>query len=273
MFPRWARISLDSRQYLHSLQIDGGPQYRLLVTDMAQLMVEEVSSEHFKKRFIELNSDLEDVDMADGINEISEVLEDLTKCDKVAVEHGENSMKISLDWFSGGIPFSWEFLLQRSSGEMFESIVTKGLTSVISVLLQERDILFNIVRDKDLELEDYVNSGAKLTRKSLKTDRFDRVEFLSKPVDGGGRDGDSVMDVMVGPGVANILAKYGQSTAAETVDGGSDKPSQPKSPAEVKNGTRLESPGKILKRSNVVKPSFKAPDDDKRKKTKRLNKL
>merc|ERR1712098_700427 len=41
--------------------------------------------------------------------------------------------------------------------------------------------LVSIIRSKDLELEDYENSGAKLTRKALKTTWFSEEEtFLGK---------------------------------------------------------------------------------------------
>jgi hypothetical protein len=52
----------------------------------------------------------------------------------------------------------------------------------LDIMLDERKDLFKIIRDKDLEIEEYRNSGVKLSRPSLKTAWFRPEDFDQRPL-------------------------------------------------------------------------------------------
>ena len=94
-----------------------------------------------------------------------------------------NHFRLEVDWdLDGGLPCSWAFKLLLAPAAAFYEAVTKGLVSCLHTLLEERRELFKIVRDKDLEIEEYVNTGVKLSRPALKTQWFRPEEFEKRPV-------------------------------------------------------------------------------------------
>jgi len=180
---------------LFKLQAETLGGYSCYLTDLLNIYKEIISKEIFAERFNEVNSDLEISDVGEVLTEVSSVINGEGE-KKVVGEVREDFCEIKVDWQMDEIPYMWIFKMERGSSYDFNQQVTKFLLSSIALLLGERDYLVSVIRNKDLEIEDYENSGSKLTRKALKTTWFkpevdlnetkatqieDEIEFFTSP--------------------------------------------------------------------------------------------
>jgi len=273
MFPTWAKISVSSENCLYNFAIEKDG-YTILWTDMKDLFQEKLNARGFTSKFAKLNEDLEDCDSSEGLKEIKSILNQPEKCEKVDVCHVENGLEIKMDWSSDGLPFSWTFNLQKQSSESFERNVTSALTWSIQVLLDQQNRLFRIIRDKDLEIEDYFTSGAKLSRKSLKTDWFEKEKFLTKNESFSTEN--SSMEVIAGEDVNMAIGKLNAINGNSEVDSGKIGEAATTTTKEVKQVKQETKQEKIIQTPPKRKPiqqTFKAKDGEKRKKANHLKKL
>lgn len=276
MFPSWTKISVCSENFLYSFVIEDDG-YSILWTDMKDLFQEKLNAKEFSCKFTKLNEDLEDCDNSEGLKEIASILTQTETCEKVNVGRTENGLELEMDWSSDGLPFSWIFNLQKQSSGCFERNVTSALTGSIEMLLHQRNQLFRIIRDKDLEIEDYATSGAKLSRKSLKTEWFEKEKFLAKNEDFSSEN--SCMEVITGEDVKAAIGKLNAMKNNSEVDCG--KNGEDATPTEVKQ-TPSERKGEETKQEKIIqtppkrkiiKQAFKAKDGEKRKKANHLKNL
>jgi len=255
-------------------------QYSFQLTNMKEMFVENIQTNEFSTKFVNLNSDLEDCDLTEGLNEIEMILSDVNKSEKVnIIESADSQMKIDIEWSSEGIPFRWVFDLERTTDDIFQANVTCALTSTISVLLDQRENLFKLLREKDLEIEDYLNSGSKLSRKSLKTDWFLKEKFLENSLESSEFKCKSSIEVMSSLDVKVILEKLGEDDqdkntrkATEVEDSISEHNSR-KGNADKKtkvDQAKCATYPKVEKRKLMP---LKASDNEKRRKTNHLKKL
>ena len=153
--------------------------YTCYLTDLVNVYIEDLDKEAFMKRFNDLNEDLEVENYEEVLTELSRILRLSTSCKKRAkmvVDSGD--CEVNVDWVSEDIPYKWRFILRRGSSQQFNSQVFCQVFDCMYKLAQEKKTLLEVVRKKDLEIEDYETSGARLSRKSLKTGRFNEVEAL-----------------------------------------------------------------------------------------------
>jgi len=273
MFPSWSNISLKSQNYLYNLAIqeDG---YKLIWTDMKDLFQEKLNSEEFSAKFAQLNEDLEDCDNSDSLKQIQSVLSEPTACDKVEVRQAETGLEIELDWSSEGLPWRWIFNLEKQSSEIFQANVTSVLTDTVQLLQHQRNQLFRIIRDKDLEIDDYLASGAKLSRNSLKTEWLKPEKFLAEKQDFNPKN--SCMEVIVSDDVRTAIDHLNSVKGDCQVDSGKneelariEEPTHEKTKDDSHKKQIVQTPPK----RKVVKPSFKSKDGEKRKKEIHLKNL
>lgn len=266
-------LCLDGREFLYSFNIDKS-QYKLFLTDMKDLFIENLTRDEFKAKFDKLNDDLEDCDIKEGFNQIKHILSDISEADRSSIIRNVSDITINMEWSSDGIPFRWEFILHKSSSENFEKYVTCSLTSTISLLIKQREELFSKLRDKDLEIEDYVNSGAKISLKSLKTDWFEKDKFVS---DVSCDVTISSISVMSHPSVAAIIEKLGDKEIRDDKQNNKNNhtseeqkiKSSPTDSKPVNNNRTTVAPIK----KKIIKASFPVHDNEKRRKTNHLKKL
>ena len=193
MDPKWTKIQLEDETdcliWMKSESNAGKFKYSCYLTDMTQIFREEGDLQNFETRFSELNDDMEVEDLRDVVNDLQLKLP-LDDCKKIGRRVGDK-IEVELDWeWDGGVgdedgetyALRWMFKLSPGTIEQFSELVTKKL---FLKQQQDHDSLLEIIKKKDLEIEDYENCGASLSRSSLKTGKF-KVE-------------NSIKDHIVGP--------------------------------------------------------------------------
>jgi len=191
----WKKVEFGGQKYLFKLIVETVGGYSCYLTDLVNLYKETTSKEVFAERFNEVNSDLEISDISEALKEVSSIINSDGEKNIVG-EVRDDICEIKVDWLIDEIPYMWIFKMERGSNDDFNQQVTKSLLSSIALLLGEREFLVSVIRSKDLEIEDYENSGSKLTRKALKTTWFkpevdlngtkavqieDEIEFITSP--------------------------------------------------------------------------------------------
>ena len=84
---------------------------------------------------------------------------------------------LRLDGRPGGVPLRWEFrLLSLPAAELADRLLRPLLTA-LGQLQRREERLLSEVAARDRELQDYRESGAHLTLRSLRTEPLDRERF------------------------------------------------------------------------------------------------
>jgi len=264
----WHKLDLAGKLYLFKLTArEGIVGYSCYLTDLVDLYQEQIDREGFCDKFSRVNSDLELDDIGEGFGEVISIMKAEEKARKVKGEIMPDSCDLQVEWISEGIPYKWIFHLVKGSSSNFHDVVTKSLLDSMAFLVQEKKELVNIIRSKDLELEDYENSGAKLTRKALKTTWFRQEEAFNeiKPV-----QLDDDIDFMTSPEIQNVMNKTVKMAKEDS-----------NSKVTVKSADSLDSPKKEAKENTpkldskrkIVKPDLTKIADKMNNKKRKLNSL
>ncbi len=192
--------SLTDRAWLYSLRRLRGGGYELHLTDAARVFRERLAPKQVLDRCGDLNPAVE-AEAEDLVEEIAAMLEDRTSHVALAEEDyggaddaggggGEGGMRLRANGKLFGYDFKWHFVAARLGAEKAYGSLLCDLLKCVSHLLNQRRHLLQVVQAKDLEIFDYEQGGASLTRRTLKTDKFDRATALDKvpyvPVDDPG---------------------------------------------------------------------------------------
>ncbi|XP_023322283.1 uncharacterized protein LOC111696784 isoform X2 [Eurytemora carolleeae] len=205
----WNRIKLDQADFLfkHCRSED---TYSFYLTDMVYIYQEILSQDEINSRLQELNPDLEGFSAEDVVKDVCAAVlnnNSLTRTIK------EDVYEFSLSWDNDGIPLVWTFYLRRGTAKMFSEIFTNQIIQSIDGLLEERKQLFKIIRDKDLELGEYKNSGVKITRPQLKTERFKEEKFLTNPLPASSRSG---LEILCSSDTLNLIQRITENNSDVT---------------------------------------------------------
>ena len=146
--------------------------YTCYLTDLINVYLETLDKSAFIAKFTQLNSDLEVDDYTEIQTDLLKRLQSVDSDKTIKVGDTSDGYCIEMSWEDDGIPYNWTFQMSMGSSERFHQVVTTQLFHCLVTLCHQKDILLGVIRDKDLEIEDYENGGAKLSRKSLKTSRF-----------------------------------------------------------------------------------------------------
>jgi len=105
------------------------------------------------------------------------------------VDNGKERTKLDLKFSAemDGIQFEWVFALKPASPDLSQLVVrdklVQPLLDIQSALTSQRDKLFRLLLAKDTEILAYKSemekSGLRPIRRSLRTEAFDRQNFLS----------------------------------------------------------------------------------------------
>jgi len=176
----WVPVRLEGGQHLARMEVEEGQaSYRLHLTDLASLWVEEVGEEQFLARWNSLNSDLEGMAVKEGLAEVVGVLPRLGEV-ATNTTMGEEQVEVELQWVSEGLPMRWQLRLVRRDLATYSRLVTAPLLSSLASLLAQRAALAAILRRKDMELEDLRGGGATLSLPHLATPWFHLHSFLEE---------------------------------------------------------------------------------------------
>jgi len=189
MNPDWRKVKLSEEEsgliWLELSQDDDDVSVRCscYFTDLVNIYSEHLNKTQIEARFLEQNSGIETEDYREFLTNVKTTLSVSKTSSNTSIYLTKESCKISIDWTSEGIDFKWFFQTNVGPSEMFYKLMSYPLISVIQQLRRDKETLLAVVRDKDLEIEDYENNGSRLSLKKLKTGKFD-PDVLKTPDDG-----------------------------------------------------------------------------------------
>ncbi|XP_077484153.1 non-homologous end-joining factor 1-like isoform X2 [Amblyomma americanum] len=88
------------------------------------------------------------------------------------------SLEISLNMSIGEVRFRWTFRMTALGSDQFYSHVTLPMLVMLAALQEQRERLFALLSKKDAEISDLNASGARLSKKNLRTSPFDEDGFM-----------------------------------------------------------------------------------------------
>jgi len=92
----------------------------------------------------------------------------------------ENELLLKIKYYISGVPFHFYWKLMKSNSDVFFEEITKKLLVTLLNVQDQRFELIDIVKRKDLEINQYKAEGATLTRKNIATQPFCKQEFDRK---------------------------------------------------------------------------------------------
>lgn len=160
----------ESETYLFSFISDANnSSYTLRVTDTISMYQETMtSSVKIQRKCEDLNPAIE-ASTEDLLEELKCLL--FSKTSYFDLSEDRDVLKVQGKLF--GYDFKWKFSLTKCSDEQANKNLMREVFLCLGQLLAEQQKLMQVIRAKDLEIFDFEQSGAVLTRKTLKTDTFD----------------------------------------------------------------------------------------------------
>ncbi|XP_060007265.1 non-homologous end-joining factor 1 isoform X2 [Lagenorhynchus albirostris] len=180
----WAWLQLAENSLLAKAYITK-QGYALLVSDLQQVWHEQVDTSVISQRAKELNKRLT-APPAAFLCHLDDLLCPLLKdtacpgkatfsCDRVA-----EALILRVRSELSGLPFYWNFHCILASPSLVSQHLIRPLMGMsLALQCQVRD-LATLLRMKDLEIQDYQESGATLSRDRLKTEPFEENSFLGQ---------------------------------------------------------------------------------------------
>ncbi len=190
--PLKCESSSSSSSWLHNLRCcaDGG--YALHLTDGARVFSERLAAEQVEVRCEDLNPAVE-ASAEDLVEEITGLLASKTSHVQLKELKTGSNLRLEAAGKLFGYDFRWRFDLEALSAEAAYDALFSNVFKCVSHLLEQQRHLLQVIKAKDLEIFDYEQSGATLTRRTLKTDKFDAARDLHNKVPYTPRDDAEVM--------------------------------------------------------------------------------
>ncbi|XP_024419899.2 non-homologous end-joining factor 1 isoform X1 [Desmodus rotundus] len=180
----WARLQLAENSLLAKAYITK-QGYALLVSDLQEVWHEQVDASVVSQRAKELNKRLTAPPEA-FLSHLDDLLRPLLKdidhpgkatfsCDRVA---GALILRVRSEL--SGLPFYWNFHCILATPSLVSQHLIRPLMGMSLALQCQARELAALLRMKDLEIQDYQESGATLSRDRLKTEPFEETSFLEQ---------------------------------------------------------------------------------------------
>ncbi|KAL0624620.1 Non-homologous end-joining factor 1 [Plecturocebus cupreus] len=180
----WAWLQLAENFLLAKVFITN-QGYALLVSDLQQVWHEQVDTSVVSQRAKELNKRLT-APPAAFLCHLDNLLRPLLKdaahpseaafsCDRVA-----DTLILRVRSELSGLPFYWNFHCILASPSLVSQHLIRPLMGMSLALQCQMKELATLLHMKDLEIQDYQESGAMLSRDRLKTEPFEENSFLEQ---------------------------------------------------------------------------------------------
>ncbi|XP_045337264.1 non-homologous end-joining factor 1 isoform X4 [Leopardus geoffroyi] len=180
----WAWLPLAENSLLVKAYITK-QGYALLVSDLQQVWHEQVDASVVSQRAKELNKRLT-APPAAFLCHLDDLLRPLLKdtacpgkatfsCDRV-----DEAMILQVQSELSGLPFYWNFHCILANPSLVSQHLIRPLMGMSLALQCQGRELATLLRMKDLEIQDYQESGAVLSRDRLKTEPFEENSFLEQ---------------------------------------------------------------------------------------------
>jgi len=159
--------------------------YLIRITNLISLYEERLSSHDIFQLCTKLNPNVEVPEIVDVIEHLDEMLESKSNAKNVILSdsgkisdnysyRSQSSCKLTMIGEISGYEFRWEFTLKLLDPVTFYYGLTKPAITVLTLLIENQSNLINIIESKDKEIQNYIENGAELSRKTLKTNEFKR---------------------------------------------------------------------------------------------------
>ncbi|XP_058560437.1 non-homologous end-joining factor 1 isoform X4 [Neofelis nebulosa] len=180
----WAWLPLAENSLLVKAYITK-QGYALLVSDLQQVWHEQVDASVVSQRAKELNKRLT-APPAAFLCHLDDLLRPLLKdtaCPGKATfscDHVDEAMILRVQSELSGLPFYWNFHCILANPSLVSQHLIRPLMGMSLALQCQGRELATLLRMKDLEIQDYQESGAVLSRDRLKTEPFEENSFLEQ---------------------------------------------------------------------------------------------
>ncbi|XP_027443834.2 non-homologous end-joining factor 1 isoform X3 [Zalophus californianus] len=180
----WAWLQLDENSLLAKVYITK-QGYALLVSDLQQVWHEQVDARVVSQRAKELNKRLT-APPAAFLCHLDDLLRPLLKdtaCPSKATfvcDHVAEALILRVRSELSGLPFYWNFHCTLASPSVVSQHLIRPLMGMSLALQCQVRELATVLHMKDLEIQDYQESGAVLSRDRLKTEPFEENSFLEQ---------------------------------------------------------------------------------------------
>ncbi|XP_003464055.1 non-homologous end-joining factor 1 isoform X2 [Cavia porcellus] len=180
----WAWLQLPENSLLAKAYVTK-QGYALLLSDLQQVWHERMDTGEVSQRAKELNKRLT-APSAAFLSHLDNLLRPLLKdgiqpdeaafsCERVA-----EALILRVRSELSGLPFYWHFHCSLASPSVVSQHLIRPLMGMSLALQCQVRELATLLRMKDLEIQDYQESGATLSRGRLKTEPFEENCFLDK---------------------------------------------------------------------------------------------
>ncbi|XP_029460886.1 non-homologous end-joining factor 1 [Rhinatrema bivittatum] len=179
----WRPIAFGSSMFLAKVCFsDTG--YVLLISDLSGVWHEEVDACIVQARSKELNKRLK-APVFSFLKHLSELIHPLLHGGQAdpgpasfSCQRSDRKLIIHVKSELSSLPFYWDFHCGEANGSMVSRHLLQPLLGMSLALERQSQELMALLLQKDLEIQDYRESGAMLTRGRLETEVFDKKSFL-----------------------------------------------------------------------------------------------
>ncbi|EHA97569.1 hypothetical protein GW7_07289 [Heterocephalus glaber] len=180
----WAWLQLTENSLLAKAYITK-QGYALLVSDLQHVWHEHMDTSVVSQRAKELNKRLTAPPVAFLChldNLLRPLLKDGVQPDAAAFscDHVAKALILRVRSELSGLPFYWHFHCSLASPSLVSQHLIRPLMGMSLALQCHVRELATLLRMKDLEIQDYQESGATLSRGRLKTEPFEENSFLDQ---------------------------------------------------------------------------------------------
>uniref|UniRef100_A0A131Z2X4 Non-homologous end-joining factor 1 n=1 Tax=Rhipicephalus appendiculatus TaxID=34631 RepID=A0A131Z2X4_RHIAP len=153
----------------------------IVATDLRCLYKEILDEDALQDRCRELNPSIEVTTkglvrhLSDGLTAAIESSSMHSPELKATID--SSSLVFALSMTIKEVKFFWHFTMAAQSIDDFYSQVTLPMLVMLAAMKEQRERLFALLNKKDAEITDYTSSGARVSKRSLRTQPFDEGEF------------------------------------------------------------------------------------------------
>ena len=168
---RWNKLNVTDSDHQWVYKLTGSHGYTFTAVDVhGCVMYEEaLSPDQVLERCKDINPAFEAT-----ADKITCQLAKMVAGNEVSVQGSRINVSSKLH----GSPFDWFFSLTGLDGSRLFNDFWKPWMDSFNCMLQVHDLMINQLNAKDEEIQEYVDQGATLTKKSLKTSKFDLEKCL-----------------------------------------------------------------------------------------------
>ncbi|KAJ9591395.1 hypothetical protein L9F63_002001 [Diploptera punctata] len=182
----WKQLKIQNDVFLIR-NVNSNGKYTIFISNLIKIWAEELTIDNFYQRCKKLNP------LMEGEQEtLTEWILSLLNSDSIAnikLMECDDSQVLEIRSKLSGVPFVFKFYLDPVSSEMFYEEMTLPLIFMIQQLQSQKNKLFDLLKKKDVEINEYKMEGAQLSRKNIETAAFNIKQFeescsnISIPID------------------------------------------------------------------------------------------